>query len=117
MPYSLVSVILGLLGLLSAYLVYLKVRSSSEGEGRVKEIGDEIHLGAMVFMSAEYKRLAIFCLVCIVALYFSLGWQTAISFMLGALCSGTAGFIGMYSATKANAVSYTHLTLPTKLEV
>ena len=102
MPYSLISVILGLLGLLSAYLVYLKVKSASEGEGRVKEIGDEIHLGAMVFMSAEYKRLAIFCLVCIVALYFSLGWQTAISFLLGALCSGTAGFIGMYSATKAN---------------
>ena len=102
MPYTLISVVLGLLGLLSAYLVYLKVRSSSEGEGRVKEIGDEIHLGAMVFMSAEYKRLAIFCIVCIVALYFSLGWQTAISFLLGALCSGTAGFIGMYSATKAN---------------
>ncbi len=102
MPYSLISVFLGLLGLLSAYAVYLKVKSSSEGEGRVKEIGDEIHLGAMVFMSAEYKRLAIFCLVCILALYFSLGWQTAVSFLLGALCSGIAGFIGMYSATKAN---------------
>ncbi|MDC1035032.1 sodium-translocating pyrophosphatase [Alphaproteobacteria bacterium] len=102
MPYSLISVALGLLGLLSAYFVYLKVKSSPEGDGRVKEIGDEIHLGAMVFMSAEYKRLAIFCLVCIIALYFSLGWQTASSFLLGALCSGTAGFIGMYSATKAN---------------
>jgi K(+)-stimulated pyrophosphate-energized sodium pump len=98
----LISVALGLLGLLSAYFVYLKVKSSPEGDGRVKEIGDEIHLGAMVFMSAEYKRLAIFCLVCIAALYFSLGWQTAASFLLGALCSGTAGFIGMYSATKAN---------------
>ncbi|MDC6452852.1 sodium-translocating pyrophosphatase [Alphaproteobacteria bacterium] len=102
MPYSLISVALGLLGLLSAYFVYLKVKLSPEGDGRVKEIGDEIHLGAMVFMSAEYKRLAIFCLVCIAALYFSLGWQTAASFLLGALCSGTAGFIGMYSATKAN---------------
>ncbi len=102
MSYPLLSVALGLLGLLSAYFVYLKVRSSSEGAGRVKEIGDEIHLGAMVFMSAEYKRLAVFCLVCIIALYFSLGWQTAASFLLGALCSGTAGFIGMYSATKAN---------------
>ena len=102
MSYSLLSVALGILGLLSAFFVYLKVRSSSEGEGRVKEIGDEIHLGAMVFMSAEYKRLALFCLVCIVALYFSLGWQTSVSFILGALCSGIAGFIGMYSATKAN---------------
>ena len=83
-------------------MVYLKVKSSPEGEGRVKEIGDEIHLGAMVFMSAEYKRLAIFCLICILALYFSLGWQTAASFLLGSLCSGIAGFIGMYAATKAN---------------
>ena len=102
MSNQFIPIILGALGLLSAYIVYLKVKSSPEGTGRVKEIGDEIHLGAMVFMSAEYKRLAIFCLVCIAALYFSLGWQTAISFMLGALCSGTAGFIGMYSATKAN---------------
>ncbi len=102
MPYSLVSVVLGLLGLLSAYAVYLKVKSSPEGEGRVKEIGDEIHLGAMVFMSAEYKRLALFCLACILALHFSLGWQTATSFLLGALCSGIAGFVGMYAATKAN---------------
>ncbi|MDA7692974.1 sodium-translocating pyrophosphatase [Alphaproteobacteria bacterium] len=102
MPYSLVTVSLGVLGLLSAYMVYLKVKSSPEGEGRVKEIGDEIHLGAMVFMSAEYKRLAIFCVICILALYFSLGWQTAASFLLGSLCSGIAGFIGMYAATKAN---------------
>ena len=102
MPYSLISVSLGLLGLLSAYAVYLKVKSSPEGEGRVKDIGDEIHLGAMVFMSSEYKRLAIFCLICILALYFSLGWQTAASFLLGSLCSGIAGFIGMYAATKAN---------------
>ena len=95
-------IILGILGLLSAYLVYLKVKSAPEGSGKVKEIGDEIHLGAMVFMSSEYKRLAIFCLVCIVALHFSLGWETAISFLLGASCSGVAGYVGMYTATKAN---------------
>ena len=95
-------IILGILGLLSAYFVYLKVKSSPEGVGKVKEIGDEIHLGAMVFMASEYKRLALFCVVCIVALYFSLGWETAISFFVGAACSGIAGFIGMYTATKAN---------------
>ncbi len=95
-------IILGILGLLSAYFVYLKVKASPEGTGKVKEIGDEIHLGAMVFMASEYKRLALFCVVCIVALYFSLGWETAISFFVGATCSGVAGFIGMYTATKAN---------------
>ena len=95
-------IILGILGLLSAYIVYLKVKASPEGSGKVKEIGDEIHLGAMVFMASEYKRLALFCVVCIIALYFSLGWETAISFFVGAACSGIAGFIGMYTATKAN---------------
>ena len=99
---SVLPIILGILGLISAYFVYLKVKASPEGTGKVKEIGDEIHLGAMVFMASEYKRLALFCVVCIVALYFSLGWETAISFFVGAACSGVAGFIGMYTATKAN---------------
>jgi K(+)-stimulated pyrophosphate-energized sodium pump len=93
---------LGILGLIAAFMVYARILQTPAGEGRVKEIADEIHLGAMVFMASEYKRLAIFCLICIVALYFSLGGDTAISFTLGALCSGIAGYIGMYSATKAN---------------
>ena len=99
---NLLPIILGILGLLSAWIVYIKVKSSPEGSGKVKEIGDEIHLGAMVFMASEYKRLAMFCLVCILGLYFSLGWETALSFFVGAMCSGVAGFIGMYTATKAN---------------
>ena len=92
----------GAFGMIAALLIYVNIIKSPAGEGRVKEISDEIHLGAMVFMASEYKRLSIFCLICITALYASLGADTAISFTLGALCSGTAGYIGMYSATKAN---------------
>ena len=102
MSNAIFPIALGILGLLSALIIYIQVTKAPAGSGRVKEIGDEIHLGAMVFMAAEYKRLAIFCLVCIVALYFSLGWQTAIAFLLGASCSGVAGYIGMFTATKAN---------------
>ena len=93
---------LGILGLVAAFLVYARILQTPAGDGRVKDIADEIHLGAMVFMASEYKRLAIFCVICIVALYASLGGDTAIAFTLGALCSGTAGYIGMYTATKAN---------------
>ena len=92
----------GALGMVAAFMIYANIVKTPSGEGRVKEIADEIHLGAMVFMASEYKRLAIFCLICIIALYASLGTDTAIAFTLGALCSGTAGYIGMYSATKAN---------------
>ncbi|MDC0966658.1 sodium-translocating pyrophosphatase [Alphaproteobacteria bacterium] len=92
----------GAFGMIAALLIYVNILKTPAGEGRVKEIADEIHLGAMVFMASEYKRLAIFCLICIIALYAGLGADTAISFTLGALCSGVAGYIGMYSATKAN---------------
>jgi K(+)-stimulated pyrophosphate-energized sodium pump len=93
---------LGILGLIAAFLVYARILQTPAGEGRVKEISDEIHLGAMVFMASEYKRLGVFCIICIVALYASLGADTAIAFTLGALCSGVAGYIGMYTATRAN---------------
>ena len=92
----------GTLGMVAALLVYANILKTPSGDGRVKEIADEIHLGAMVFMASEYKRLGVFCIICIIALYGSLGVDTAIAFTLGALCSGTAGYIGMYSATKAN---------------
>ena len=92
----------GALGMVAALLVYANILKTPSGDGRVKEIADEIHLGAMVFMASEYKRLGVFCIICILALYGSLGVDTAAAFTLGALCSGTAGYIGMYSATKAN---------------
>ena len=56
---------LGLFGLFAAFLVFLNIKSAPAGEGKLKEIADAIHLGAMVFMNAEYKRLAIFCVICI----------------------------------------------------
>ena len=49
----LMPIFFGFFGLLCAFLVYLQVRSANEGTGRVKEIGDDSHLGAMVFMAAE----------------------------------------------------------------
>ena len=54
---------LGILGLIAALLIYVRILQTPAGEGRVKEIADEIHLGAMVFMASEYKRLAIFCVM------------------------------------------------------
>ena len=102
MTSAYIPVALGAFGLIVAFFVYQWIKKSPVGNGPEKDIADEIHLGAMVFMASEYKRLAVFCVICIVALYASLGMGTAIAFTLGALCSGTAGYIGMYTATKAN---------------
>ncbi len=92
----------GLLGLFAAYLIYGKVKSYPEGEDKVREIGDAIHEGAMVFMSTEYKILFKFSILLVIFLLFSLGIGTAFAFVVGALASGAAGYIGMNTATRAN---------------
>ena len=94
--------IMGIIGLVAAAYIYKLVKKYPEGEGKVVEIGNQIHLGAMVFMKREYQMLTIFALVLVVLLYIFLGWGTAFSFLLGALASGSAGYIGMNTATRAN---------------
>ena len=93
---------MGIIGLVAAAYIYKMVKKYPEGEGKVVEIGNQIHLGAMVFMKREYQMLSIFALVLMVLLYIFLGWGTAFSFLLGALASGSAGYIGMNTATRAN---------------
>ena len=100
--YLAIPPIIGILGLLVALGIYLVVTNFPEGEEKVKKIGDQIHLGAMTFMKTEYTYLSIFALVVIILVYFSLGQDTALAVLAGALSSSIAGWIGMYSATKAN---------------
>jgi len=93
---------LGGAGLIIAFIIYGIVLKYPAGEEKVTKIGDAIHSGAMVFMHREYKMLGIFSAVLIIALYFSLGQNTTIAFIAGAVTSSLAGYIGMFTATKAN---------------
>ncbi|MFT5506777.1 MAG: K(+)-stimulated pyrophosphate-energized sodium pump [Gammaproteobacteria bacterium] len=95
-------IVFGVIGLLAAKYTYSLVQKHPEGEGKVVAIGAQIHLGAMVFMKREYKMLAMFSAVLIILLWIFLGFSTAFCFLLGALASGSAGYIGMNTATKAN---------------
>ena len=101
---SLLPPIFGVIGLVAAFIVYQLVKRYSDGSEAVKRIGDAIHTGAMVFMRREYTMLAIFAavLLALVLLSPGLGVNTAIAFVAGAVSSACAGWIGMYTATKAN---------------
>ena len=92
----------GIFGLAVAFILYLLVMRYDEGTDKVKKIGDQIHLGAMVFMRREYTYLAMFVAVLIVLSYLFLGLNTALAVTAGALSSSLAGWLGMFSATKAN---------------
>ena len=93
---------LGILGMVMAFIVYKLVMKYPDGEDKVKKIGDQIHAGALAFMKTEYKYLSIFIAVIVALAWYALGPYTAISIIVGAICSSVAGFIGMYAATKAN---------------
>ena len=102
MNNSLLPPLLGLFGMLAAFVVYRLVMKYPDGEDKVKKIGDQIHTGALAFMKTEYKYLLIFIAVLVVLAQVFLGTETAIAVIVGAACSSLAGFIGMYAATKAN---------------
>ncbi|MBQ65134.1 MAG: sodium-translocating pyrophosphatase [Euryarchaeota archaeon] len=98
--------IAGIVGLIIAFILLARIVRYSGGEGKVAKIAEKIHRGAMVFMKREFLLISIFALVIGGALFFfqkqEYGRQQSLAFFLGALSSSIAGFIGMYTATKAN---------------
>ena len=94
--------ILGIFGLGAAYYIYRLIMRHPAGEAKVTDIGDQIHLGAMVFMKREFKTLGLFGVVVLALLLVFLGVETSIAFVVGALASGLAGYFGMFTATRAN---------------
>lgn len=99
--------VFGVLALLYTFWKSGWVSKQDVGTDKMAKIAKHISDGAMSFLKAEYKVLAIFVAVVAVLLAFTAqaetsSWLVAVSFILGAICSALAGFIGMKVATKAN---------------
>ena len=94
----------GVIALLFALYLANKVNKEEQGTPKMIEISNAIQQGAMTFLAREYRILVVFVLVIALLMMIvpSLGWQTAFSFVLGAVFSALAGLIGMQIATKAN---------------
>jgi K(+)-stimulated pyrophosphate-energized sodium pump len=99
---SLIPPLLGAFGLYAAYYIYQRVRQYPSGEGKIAEIAEAIHRGALVFIRREYTTLAVFVVIVAALLWIFLNFGTMFSFLVGALASAAAGYIGMYTATQAN---------------
>jgi len=92
----------GLGGLVFAAIMYAMMASKSPGTEKMKEIGNEINIGAMAFLRAEYTILAGFVAIVAGLLLWKFDGPTSMSFISGALASAFAGWLGMMAATKAN---------------
>jgi len=96
------SVVAAICALVFAYAMASFVTKQAEGTPRMAELASAIHGGAKAFLFAEYRVLVIFIAVLFVLIGFGISWMTAICFVVGALFSIGAGYIGMDVATKAN---------------
>ena len=94
--------IAGAVALIFAYLLAKSILKQDAGNDKMKDIAAHIQEGAMAFLNREYKYLAIFVAVITVAIAIFLNWQTAVSFIVGAIFSIFAGYFGMKVATSAN---------------
>lgn len=93
----------GILALVFAVVLTMRVKKQDAGTDKMKEIAGAISEGAKAFLRAEYKILVIFVSVLFILIGFGIGnWTTAICFVVGALFSTAAGYAGMSVATKAN---------------
>ncbi len=95
--------VVSLLGLAYAFFLKNKVDKVKVEDKKMAEIQSYIREGAMAFLKREYKTLGIFIFVLFIVIAIAVSPLTAVCFLLGAILSGTAGFIGMRSATSANA--------------
>jgi K(+)-stimulated pyrophosphate-energized sodium pump len=101
-----------------AFLLAKNVLGRPTGTPKMKEIGDIIFQGAQAFLKRQYTTIAIYSIVIAIVIGFlvgvlggtevkgfspfSIGLRTSVAFLAGAICSGLAGFIGMYIAVKSN---------------
>ena len=96
----------GILALIYAFIKSRWINKQDPGNEKMKAIGQAVREGAMAFLAREYKVLSIFIIAVTVLLAFGNASQgtslVALSFIVGALCSGLAGFFGMRVATAAN---------------
>lgn len=104
MIVGIISLVAGLLGLCVAAVLYKSIVRRSAGDELMIAIGDEIYLGAMTYLRAQYVKIAIFALIVATLLSVSKqhGLGTSAAFLAGALTSALAGLVGMKAATKAN---------------
>ncbi|MBK8488640.1 MAG: sodium-translocating pyrophosphatase [Chitinophagales bacterium] len=111
MDYQMILYIVPLMGVLALIFTYIRaswVSKQEVGTERMAIIAKSISDGAMAFLKAEYRILAIFVVIVAVLLALSGASEEnssallGVSFVVGALCSALAGFIGMRVATKAN---------------
>ncbi len=96
------SVVAGVAAIVYGLILTWMVMQKSAGDKKMQEIASAIQEGAMAYMSRQYKTVAVVAVVLAVVIWKFLGLNAAEGFIVGAVASGLAGFIGMFVSVRAN---------------
>jgi len=102
MTAVLIAIGCGVLAVIYGLVTSRQVLSASPGDAKMQEIAGAIQEGAKAYLGRQYRTIAIVGVVVAIILALTLGWLSTVSFLIGAILSGVAGYVGMHISVRAN---------------
>ncbi len=102
MEYLYLIVFVGILAVVYSYFLSRQIISSSPGNDKMQEIAEAIQIGAKAYLNRQYKTIAIVGVVVLLIISYFFSLLVGLGYLIGALLSGVAGYVGMLISVQAN---------------